>query len=144
MGIWGGPLTGEVVEAVGAVGVLTEGRAEDETFAVIDLSFSMLVPLTESSLLLLLGVGWEGAARGGGGAGGGTLGVETSEASGFRGLLPTLFSPGGCGAGERGGGTADDGSRRGPVGGGPFRGAIGTRGVVCLGELVEGMFFPPT
>lgn len=67
-----------------------------------------------------------------------------AELSGIRDLLPTLFGPGSCGAGERGGGAADGGSRRGPVGGGPFRGAIGTRGVVCLGELVEGMFFPPT
>lgn len=42
---------------VGAVGVAAEGRAEDGTFVVVDLSFSMLVPLTGSGLLLLLAVG---------------------------------------------------------------------------------------
>lgn len=72
------------------------------------------------------------------------MGVEVTEVSWFRDLLPTLFDPESCGAGERGGGAADGGSRRGPVGGGPLRGAIGTRGVACLEELVEGMFFPPT
>lgn len=42
---------------VGAVGVAAEGRAEDGIFVVVDLSFSMLVPLTGSGLLLLLAVG---------------------------------------------------------------------------------------
>lgn len=45
------------MEAAGAVGAVAEGGAEDRAFVVINLSFSMQVPLTGSGLLLLLVVG---------------------------------------------------------------------------------------
>ena len=47
-----------------------------------------------------------------------------------------LLDLGACGAGERGGGAAVCGKRRGPVGGGPFRGAVGGRiGLAFGGEF---------
>lgn len=62
---------------------------------------------------------------------------EAAGVSGSRDLCPEeLLGLGTCGAGERGGGTAVCGKRRGPVGGGPFRGAVGGRiGLAFGGEL---------
>lgn len=59
---------------------------------------------------------------------------EAADMSGSRDLCPEeLLGLGICGAGERGGGA---GKRRGPVGGGPFRGAVGGRiGLAFGGEF---------